>query len=112
MSPVLVTLYGDGERLGFAGLGTIITAAITNVIGDVTRVIGGKEDWRTAVMNTFTIPWLGRYLGEKWWPVEQGALPTGPGAGTVVGQKVDVVPLVVTGVPLVGATIFQMMKGS
>ena len=122
MSPaLLLTLSGknnnplsenDIERLGW--IEAVISAAISNVVGDVVAVSNQTEDKKTMILNTL-FPYVGKYIGNKLWPVHRQA--DTPQAKTP--KKLSEFPpevqqkaaLVITGIPFAGSLIYQIAKG-
>lgn len=116
LDPLLLTLYGEDRedpRLGW--IFTTIISAITNVFNDVSNVAAGTEDVKTALLNTFTIPILGKWLGEKWWPVKSAPAPAPAPAPSGLAQLPDEMQQVVTtigaGIPFIASLLFQIKKG-
>lgn len=118
LEPTLLTLFGeetDDPRLGW--IAATIMSAITNVFNDVVGVQSGTEDIKTALLNTFTIPILGKYLGEKWWPVKNAPAPAAVAAPVPgkLAQLPDGMQQALTtigaGIPFLASLAFQMKKG-
>lgn len=112
MSPLLLTLFGDaGDSSMFTLIAAIVTAAVTNVVGDVKGVVNGTEDWKTAVLNTF-VPYVGDAVGANLWPKGQGVISS-VNRSTAATQSETLAAMAVVGISalaLVGGTIYYVIK--
>ena len=114
MNPLLLTLYGESKsdpRLGW--IGTVITAAISNIINDVSGVVSGKENIKTGILNTL-FPYIGKYVGGRLWSVDQSSpAPVAAPAQSLAdlpAKTQQTIATVATAIPFAGALIYQLAK--
>lgn len=114
MNPLLLTLYGANKtdpRLGW--IGTVITAAISNIIGDITGIASGKENIKTGILNTL-FPYIGKYVGGRLWSVDQSSQASASvpaqSLADLSAKKQQTIAMVATVIPFAGALIYQLVK--
>lgn len=118
MTPAaLITLYGNDDPALLGWIETIVATAIANIVGDVTAVSQGREDRRTAILNTI-FPFIGKAIGNAVWPVSSSTGETSAPAPAPPKKLSDLPPeiqqiaaLVGSGVPFIGSLIYQLKKG-
>ena len=74
MLPLLITLMGErleGETM-FTAICGIVTAAVSNIVGDIKGLQNKTETTQTAVLNTL-FPWIGGAVGKWIWPAKSTA---------------------------------------
>jgi len=108
MTPLLVTLFGDDVNMGFWQV--IVSLAVTNIISDIQGVENKSESWKTAVLNTL-FPYIGEYAGDQLWKTTPAAQTKLTGVAGLPAKAQQALGAAITAVPLIGATVYQMVKG-
>jgi hypothetical protein len=113
LNPILLTLYGsDSQKLGWVE--AVVAAALANIIGDINDVSSGKEDTKTAILNTL-FPWIGKIVGNAVWPVKKSVAITAQEQPKKLSDlPVDIqqkAALLGTSIPFIGSLIYQLKKG-
>jgi len=111
MNPLLLTLYGN-ELAGSSNMWfTIVCAAVTNVVSDVTGVKSGNESTGQAVLNTL-FPYIGGVVGSWIWPTKSKSAAAVQDAADSANHVTGLATAITAGsiLLLAGGTAYSFMK--